>query len=188
MTSRWKALGLALAALSASAAQAQAPVRPADADRPRYDQAEQTYITHSASFANTAAQGSHDALRKSRHPGVRAFAEAEIAEQRTLSPILADMATGQRDRAFPLEFASVPPELYEHEALQRTPAGPGYDRAYLRLQITLHERLAGLQQAYLRTGRHTHVRRVAMLSGGQIQDHLKTLRRLSEQVERDGGR
>jgi predicted outer membrane protein len=172
-------------ALGASGVQAQAPGRPAEADPSRYyDQAEHIYGAETLSLSNTAAQASHEALRKSRHPAVRAFAEAEIAEERTLSPILSELATNQRSRPLPLLIAPAPPELYQHQALQQTPAGPTFDRDYVRLQIALHERLARLQQGYLRSGRHTHMRRVAMLSGGQIHDHLKTLRRLAEQVER----
>jgi putative membrane protein len=139
-----------------------------------FNRDEQNYVMQTGMTGAVALRTSQIAQRKVSDPRLRSFADSEVMEQETISRIL--MEHGQmigRPMAPPAPDPRMAPVISE---LERTPRGLQFDRAYLRGQIQGHEELLRIQEQYIRGGRNTHLRHVAMLARGQITDHLKMLR------------
>jgi putative membrane protein len=138
--------------------------------------AEQRYAMDTGMVGAVALQTSRIAQQRVNDPRLRSFTESEVMEQETLSRIL--MEHGQMSGR-PLPPPAPDPRMAPMISdLERARPGLQFDRTYLRGQIQGHEQLLRIQDDYLRSGRNTHLRHVAMLARGQIMDHLKTLREI----------
>lgn len=136
--------------------------------------AEQRYAMDTGMIGALALQTSRVAQQRVSDQRLRDLAESEIMEQETLSRILMEHAQmAGRPMAQP---APDPRMAYMITELERARPGVQFDRTYLRGQIQGHEQLLRVQEEYIRAGRNTHLRHVAMLARGQIMDHLKQLR------------
>jgi predicted outer membrane protein len=180
--------------MAASAANAQQPYRGPGNDRGAergwsqrgdmdFGRAEQRYMMDTAMTGQVALRTSQSAQRKGQHELVRSFAQSEVMEQTTIADILRDMA---REAGQPAPAMQPDPRMAAQiTALERMPAGPMFDREYIRGQIQGHEQLLRVQEDYIRSGRNTHMKHIAMLARGQIADHLKVLREADEMIRTD---
>jgi len=116
-----------------------------------------------------AKQASQLALQRASHPAVKQFAGFEDAEQTTIAQVLTNT---QNPPPAPLDAN----EVATLRQLQAA-AGPAFDQAYVQGQITGHQQLLGIQEAFLRgqPGMGTDAVHVAMLARTVIQMHLTML-------------
>jgi putative membrane protein len=112
-----------------------------------------------------AMQTSGLALRRARHPRLRKFARLETSEQLAYAAAL-----GARHGGVPLR-----PYQKALLRLSETPAGPAFDRAYLRGQILGHRELLRINRSLASGGRGI-VRSVATVAVPAIETHLAILR------------
>ena len=122
------------------------------------------------------------AQRKATDPNVKAFADAEVAEQQGVSQALKNMNT-----TIPLLNAEQQDLMGE---LTKAPRGRAFDEAYMRAQVMNHERLKLVTKNYLHYA--SSYTRDAMEHDGQnmagatlpvIQRHLTTAKRLSSMLD-----
>jgi putative membrane protein len=109
------------------------------------------------------------ALERSRNPQVRNFAQLEINEQTAVAAALGTVPGGVQPR---------PDQIAIIQQLQRMPAGPQFDRAYVEGQIAGHEELLALNTAYAQSGSDSRGRAVATVAVPSIQTHLSILSNL----------
>jgi putative membrane protein len=161
------ALALLTALASAGAAQAQ-PMGHAVGPLTRGDQ---RYALDTLRAGSAALRTSQLALRSAADPMVRQFAEMEAREQTTVAQIIRELSGAG---------APPPPDprMAAMEAQLMRLRGPAFDRMYVQGQIEGHTTLLRIQEDYIRGGRNRHMQHIAMLSRGQILDHLTVLRHL----------
>jgi predicted outer membrane protein len=169
--SRREAGALAFVAAMTGGAAAAQPMRrpyPPGHGMAGLTQGDQRYAMDTLRVGGVALRSSQLARSRARMPLLRAFAEMEVREQTGISQIIGEVS-GMR--------APPPPDprmaAMEAELMR---AGLGFDELYRRSQIEGHEQLLRIQEDYLRGGRNPHIRHIAMLSRGQILDHLTILR------------
>lgn len=189
MKARLLVTALAVGAFAVPAVSVQAqPLRDRLAAAARmadFGQAEYDYMARVGPLGQAALQSSQYARSQASDPWVRSFAESEIAEQQTLAEILTELG---RQSGRPLPQARPDPRTARELAMLQRERGERFDDAYLRMQREGHEELLRAQDEYLRTGRNMHVRHVAMLARGQINDHIRNLQMLERRDDRQDRR
>jgi len=132
---------------------------------------DQRYAMDTLSAGSAALLTSRMALSRAASQTVRQFAEFEVREQTGIAQILTEIS-GMRSPPPP-----DPRMAAMADQLRRT-GGSVFDRLYVQGQIEGHTQLLRIQETYLRGGRNPHIRHIALLSRGQILDHLTVLRHL----------
>lgn len=185
---------------------AQAGQNAAQAARGESGSAEQTqaatqYIQATMAAGTLALQASTFARSKAQHPKVQQFAAFEEAEQNTMFEVLhalSDPSTtaATNERAAqgaprnPSQAAATAPMMSAQasaamEEMSRAAPGPGFDRAYVDLQIRGHQELLAIQERYLATNpTHRPTAMIARLARGQIREHLALLQDIRNELGR----
>jgi putative membrane protein len=169
MMSRRQAGALALFGAVAGGGAAQAQMRAPMAHGAALTAGDLRYVADTMRVGGVALRSSQLARGRAAAPTVREFAEMEAREQTTIAQILAEVS-GMRGPPPP------DPRMAALEAELARARGPIFDRLYVQGQIEGHSQLLRIQEDYIRGGRNPHARHIAMLSRGQILDHLTLLR------------
>jgi putative membrane protein len=166
-------------------------------------QAATQYIQATMAAGTLALQASTFARDKAQHPKVKQFAVFEETEQNTMFDVLhslsdpattastnAAQATGQNAPRNPAQAAATAPVLSGQaaaamEEMSKAAPGPGFDRAYVDLQIRGHQELLAIQERYL-AGNPSHrpTATIARLARGQIREHLALLQDIRNELGR----
>jgi predicted outer membrane protein len=136
---------------------------------------------------------------------VKQFAVFEETEQNTMFDVLhslsdpattastnanAAQATGQNAPRNPAQAAATAPVLSGQaaaamEEMSKAAPGPGFDRAYVDLQIRGHQELLAIQERYLAGNPgHRPTATIARLARGQIREHLALLQDIRNELGR----
>ncbi len=113
-----------------------------------------------------AIETSRLALERSRHPGVRQFAQLEINEQVAVAASLGTRPGGTGLR---------PDQVAVLRRLAATPPGERFDQLYVHGQIAGHRELLELNIAFSQSGVDGVLRAVANVAVPSIQTHLTIL-------------
>ena len=161
------AVVLAAPMLSVSAIRAQTPL----VDKPAYD----NYVLATLRIGEVSIAASQLAVERAQSQEIRRFAEMEMAEQQAIAGVLA--ATGVRQTAASGNAAleRTPDERAWIERLMETPAGEGFDLAYVEGQITAHSDLLRVQQSLLGEEEPTIETITARLVEQAAVSHIATL-------------
>ena len=168
-------------------------------------QAATQYIQATMAAGTLALQASTFARTKAQHPKVKQFAVFEETEQNTMFDVLhslsdpattastnanAAQATGQNAPRNPAQAAATAPVLSGQaaaamEEMSKAAPGPGFDRAYVDLQIRGHQELLAIQERYLAGNPgHRPTATIARLARGQIREHLALLQDIRNELGR----
>lgn len=116
-----------------------------------------------------AIETSKLALERSRHTGVRQFAQLEIAEQTSVAAALG---------AAPGSVSPRPDQLAIVNRLASMRSGAAFDHAYIMGQIKGHRELLSVNRQAIQSADEPAVRRVATVAVPTIETHLAILSRL----------
>jgi putative membrane protein len=150
------------------AAAPDSPNTPSDAPPP-LGQAEQVHANQTAMFGGASLQMADIALQKARHPRVREFARFEHDEQTTVGAVLKSMDPNLQPPRPPQDVAAT------IDRLKHMPPGPAFDREFVSAQIQGHEKLRGVQEDYLKSGKDLPTVNTSKLILGMINEHLTLL-------------
>ncbi len=186
--------GAAGATLAAPSAVAQVvvtpPATPAPAPAMKMDmpmrglsEAVKTHIKDTMAVGSLSLLVSRIAQGKLKHPMGKQFAEFETAEQEGIADVLKGrMMPGAK----PLGTIK-PPTDAELEAnldddgkaavqkFRTLAEGPDFEKAYLQAQLDGHNKLLGIQDAYLQVADDETEAAIAKLAKGRIQEHIVIL-------------
>jgi putative membrane protein len=132
-------------------------------------QAEQTHADQTAMLGGASLQMADIAMQKARHPRVREFARFEHDEQTTVSAILKSMDPNLQPPTLPKDVADT------IDRLKKMDRGTAFDREFVSAQIEGHEKLRGIQEDYLKTGKDPATVDTTKLILGMIKEHLTLL-------------
>ncbi len=176
---------LAAAAAAAAAGPAFAQTQPAPATPPQaapnspntpsstrpspLGQAEQTHASQTAMLGGASLQMANIALQKARHPRLREFAKFEHDEQTIVAEVLKSMDPNLQPAQPPQDVTAT------IDRLRNMSPGLAFDREFVEAQIKGHEKLRGVQEDYLKTGKDLPTINVTKLTLGMINEHLALL-------------
>jgi putative membrane protein len=147
-----------------------------------FAQSSQTSVSAEAKHAADTLQAgaialetSRLALQKATDPNVKRFAGFEAAEQETMRSVLKNASRQEAPKLDNEGKAMV-------ETLAGMPAGKSFDAAYVKGQIDGHNKLLGIQESYLSSGKDGTHRSIAALARGHIKEHLANLEVLEKAV------
>jgi putative membrane protein len=162
-------------------------------------EAEATHAKRTMATGALSLLSSRIALEKAKDDDLKEFARFEVAEQEGIAAVLKSMssdadataATGSASAkpAVPsdreLEASLDPAGKEMVEKLRAAKAGASFDRMYLTGQMQGHQQLLQIQEDYLKAGRALDHRNVAILSSGQIREHIALLKDIREDMKED---
>lgn len=169
-------LGLAVLGLSPGALAAKKPNQPEadtghDYPMPKpHAKSEMEFRMGVIGPATLSRMTSEIAVDRATDEEVKRFANFELREAIGVTTVLKEMGTPT-----PPMSADARATL---EKIKNTPAGPEFDRVYIKAQLANHEFLRDLAAGYLaNSAGHTsmsemHGRHMAMLTLGQFKDHV----------------
>jgi putative membrane protein len=132
-------------------------------------QAEQIHANQTAMLGGASLQMANIAMEKARHPRVKEFARFEHDEQTIVAAVLKSMDPN-------LQPPSPPQEITETiDRLRHMPQGPAFDREFVTAQVQGHEKLRGVQEDYLKSGKDLPTINTTKLTLGMINEHLTLL-------------
>jgi predicted outer membrane protein len=156
-------------------------------------QADRQYIQQTLAAGTVSLQQSNFAQAKAQNPKVKMFAEFEIGEQNTLTDVLHSFsdpsATASTTRGAQ-QAATTAPELPPEdsaamERMSRVQGGAAFDRDYVTMQLTGHQKLLAIQEGYLKNASNNReILNVARLAREQIQEHIAQLQDLQKELGR----
>jgi putative membrane protein len=157
-------------------------------------EAEATHAKRTMATGALSLLSSRIALEKAKDDDLKEFARFEgiAAVLKSMSSDAdATAATGSASAkpAVPsdreLEASLDPAGKEMVEKLRAAKAGASFDRMYLTGQMQGHQQLLQIQEDYLKAGRALDHRNVAILSSGQIREHIALLKDIREDMKED---
>jgi putative membrane protein len=150
------------------------------------------HIRQTLAVGTVTLQAATLARTKAENPRVKQFAAFEEAEQNTLFEALHALSdpTETASTAAAQAEASTAPTLSGRAAetmqrLQDVQSGPAFDRAFLDVQIDAHREALAIQDRYLANNPTDRSQAdIAMLTRGQIRQHLALLENIQLEVQR----
>jgi len=160
-----------------------------DAAAPKMGEAEMTHAEQTGMVGSLSLLQSRLAVTKATDAKVKEFASFEVAEQETIGDILkslkmpADEAQGALmpptdEEAVAMVDEAGKAKLTELEGL----AGADFDKAYVAANLEGHQKLLGIQEAYLTAGTNREHLSVAKLARGQVTEHIAHLEELNSML------
>lgn len=171
---RW---GFALALLPLAACSGNPPPAPMAAmpAMPMVSEADSTFAMAAANSDMTEIQSSQIALQKARRPAVRQFAQMMIDEHTRSTQRLMTIAQG-KNIVLPTALDAQHQQMVDQ--LNPVPAGPRFDREYLRMQVMSHQQTLATMQQYAANGTDPELKQFASDMVPVVQNHLQMAQRL----------
>ncbi len=158
---------------------------------PTMGEMEATHAKRTMTLGALSLETSRIALEKLKDDDLKEFARFEVTEQEGIANVLKAMA--EPDTTATTKAPSQSEAMGELDAagketlekLRSTKAGPDFDALYLQGQLKTHEQLLDAQQAYLKGGKDREHRALAILSSGQIKEHIALLKDIKSDMKDD---
>ena len=172
---RW---GFALALLPLAACSSNPPPPPmmAAPPAPMVSEDARTFAVAAANSDMTEVQSSQAALQKARRPAVRQYAQMMVDHHNQSSQRLMTIAQG---KGIVLPTALDADHQQMVDRLNPVPAGPRFDREYLRMQVMAHQQTLTTMQQYAANGTDPELKQFASDMAPVVQNHLQMAQRLS---------
>lgn len=172
---RW---GFALALLPLAACSSNPPPPPmmSAAPMPMVSEADNAFAMAAANSDMTEIQSSQLALQKARRPAVRQYAQMMIDHHTQSTQRLTTIAQG-KGMVLPTALDARHQGMVDQ--LNPVPAGPRFDREYLRMQVMAHQETLATMQQYAANGADPELKQFAADMAPVVQNHLQMAQRLS---------
>lgn len=174
---RW---GFALALLPVAACSSNNPppmtAMPASMTMPAVSEADTAFAVAAANSDMTEIQTSQMALQKARRPAVKQYAQMMIDEHQRSTQRLMGIAQG-KGMVLPTALDAQHQQMVDQ--LGPVPAGPRFDREYLRGQVMAHQQTLATMQRYAANGTDPELKAFASDMAPVVANHLQMAQRLS---------
>lgn len=171
---RW---GFALALLPLAACSSNPPPPPMmSAPAPMVSEDARTFAVAAANSDMTEIQSSQVALQKARRPAVKQYAQMMIDHHNQSTQRLMGIAQG-KSIVLPTALDAEHQQMVDQ--LNPVPAGPRFDREYLRMQVMAHQQTLATMQQYAANGTDPELKAFAAEMAPVVQNHLQMAQRLS---------
>jgi putative membrane protein len=152
-----------------------------------------SFIEQTMAISALSLLTSRVATQRAQFVKLKEFSQFEVVEQETVADVIqalkkSGLVSGKVAPIPDLE-AEQHLDLAGREALQKLRAeqeGSSFDRLYSQGQTEGHQKLLGLQESYLDSGRNRDALNVAKLARGMIKEHLQLLADISTELGKTG--